>query len=80
MINKTDEQSAQLVKQAIKDDPSLAIPATDIQVTVKDGAITLKGEVANIEQMNLATNTAKAVGAVDKIKNNMEIADDNTSK
>ncbi len=68
-----DKESAQVVKQAIKDDQALAPVASDIQVTVKDGVITLDGEVATEQQMNLASNTAKALGKVEKVKNRIEV-------
>ena len=65
----SDQQSAQQVKQAIKDDPALSAVAGDIHVTVKDGAVTLNGQVSTEQQMNLATNTAAAVGMVDEVNN-----------
>ena len=68
-----DLQEAHEVKQAFKNDESLADVANDIQVTVKDGDITLDGQVSNNQQVNLATNTATAVGMVDKVNNRMEI-------
>ena len=68
-----DQQEAQEVKQALKDDQSLSDVAGDIHVTVKDGSITLDGQVATKQQVNLATNTATAVGMVDKVNNRMEI-------
>jgi len=70
---KNDEQSAQMVKQAIKDDQALSAVARDIQVTVKDGTVTLDGEVATEQQLNLATNTATAVAVDDKVKNRIEV-------
>ena len=69
----SDSQEAQVVKQAIKDDQALAAVAKDISVTVKDGAITLTGEVSTEQQSNLASNTAKAIGVVDKVKNHIEV-------
>ena len=69
----SDSQEAQVVKQAIKDDQALAAVAKDISVTVKDGAITLDGEVSTEQQSNLASNTAKAIGVVDKVKNRIEV-------
>ncbi len=69
---ESDQQSAQVVKQAIKDDQALAPVASDILVTVKDGVITLDGQVDTTQQVNLASNTAQAVGVVDRIKNNIE--------
>jgi len=68
-----DQQEAQEVKQAMKDDQSLSDPPNDIRVTVKDGAITLDGEVSTKQQMYLAANTATAVGMVDKVNNRIEI-------
>jgi len=68
-----DQQEVHEVKQAIKNDQSLSDVAGDIHVSVKDGAITLDGQVSTIQQVNLATNTATAVGMVDKVKNRMEI-------
>ena len=73
IIMSSDQQSAQVVKQAIKDDQALAPIAKDITVTVKDGAITLDGKVATEQQSNLASNTAKAVGVVDEVKNDIEV-------
>ncbi|MBL8014121.1 MAG: BON domain-containing protein [Candidatus Omnitrophica bacterium] len=69
----TDQRSAQMVHQAINDDEALSGFADDIQVTVKDGAITLNGRVATEQQKNLAANTASAVGMVDNIDNRIVI-------
>ncbi len=69
----SDNQEAQVVKQAIKDDQALASVAKDISVTVKDGAITLDGKVVTEQQSNLASNTAKALGVTDKVKNHIEV-------
>jgi osmotically-inducible protein OsmY len=62
-----------VIKQAIKDDQALAPVSSDICVTVKNGAITLDGEVSTEQQMNLASNTAKAIGVVDKVNNHIEV-------
>jgi osmotically-inducible protein OsmY len=69
----SDQQEAQMVKQAIKDDQGLAAVARDIHVTVKDGTVTLDGEVTTEQQLNLATNTATAVAVDDKVKNHMDV-------
>ena len=68
-----DQQEAHEVKQAIKNDQSLSDVAGQIHVTVKDGDITLDGKVSTKQQVNLATNTATAVGMVDKVNNRIEI-------
>jgi len=74
-IQKTasDQQSAQMVRDAITDDQGLSDAAKDIHVTVKDGTITLDGHVSTDQQLNLATNTATAVAVDDKVKNRMEV-------
>ena len=69
----SDQQSVQMVKQAFKDDQAIAHVAKDIAITVKDGAITLDGEVSTEQQSNLASNTAKAVGGVDEVQNRIEV-------
>lgn len=71
----SDKEAAKVVTQAIKDDQALAPVADDIHVTVKDGAITLNGTVETTQQLNLATNTATAVGEVDVIDNKIKIVD-----
>jgi hypothetical protein len=76
----SDQQSAQVVKQAIKDDQALAAVAKDIQVTVKEGDITLNGKVSTEQQENLAVNTAKAVGVVDEVNNHLEVTHKNEDK
>ncbi len=69
----SDQQSAQMIRQALKDDQGLSAVAKDIHVSVKEGTVTLDGQVFNDQQMNLATNTASAVAVDDKVKNHMEI-------
>lgn len=72
-----DNESAQVVKQAIKDDQGLAPVAKDIHVTVKNGAVTLEGHVATDQQSNLATNTASALGIDGKVKNHLDVTHNN---
>ena len=69
----SDQQEAQMVKQAIKDDQGLSAVAKDIRVSVKSGTVTLDGKVATEQESNLANNTAAAVAVDDKVKNHMEI-------
>jgi osmotically-inducible protein OsmY len=69
----SDKRSAQRVDQAMKDDQGLSDVAQDIHVTVKEGTVTLDGEVATNQQLNLATNTASAIAVNDKVKNHMEV-------
>jgi osmotically-inducible protein OsmY len=68
-----DQQSVQVIKQAIKDDQALAPVASDIHITVKDGAVSLDGQVKTEQQANLAGETAKAVGVVDQVHNDLEV-------
>ncbi len=74
----SDQQSAQMVRQAIKDDQGLSKVAQDIQVSVKDGTVTLDGKVATEQESNLATNTASAVAVDEKIKNHIDVTNINT--
>jgi len=69
----SDQQSAQMVRQAISDDQGLSTVARDIHVSVKEGTVTLDGEVATEQQLNLATNTASAVAVDDNVKNHMGV-------
>lgn len=69
----SDQQSAQMVKQAINDDQGLSKVAKGIHVSVQEGIITLDGQVSTDQQMNLATNTATALAVDDKVKNRMKI-------
>jgi len=62
-----------MVRQAINDDQGLSEVAKDIHVIVKDGTVTLDGEVSTNQQMNLATNTASAVAVDDKVKNHLGV-------
>lgn len=69
----SDQQSAQMVRQAIKDDQGLTDVAQGIHVTVEKGTVTLDGQVSTEQQLNLATNTAGALAVDDKVKNRMEV-------
>lgn len=71
---RKDQQEAQVIKQAINDDQGLAAVAKDIDVSVKDGVVTLEGEVNTEQQMNLVTNTAKAIAVKDQVNNELDIA------
>ncbi len=73
MKDLKDQQSAQMVKQAMKDDQGLSEVAKNIHVTVKDGTVTLNGEVDTEQQLDLATNTAGAVAVNEKVKNRMDV-------
>ena len=68
-----DTETEQQVHQAMNNDQALSGVAQDISVAVKSGAITLDGEVATEQQVNLAGNTAKAVGDGNKVNNRLEI-------
>ena len=68
-----DQQDAQRISQAIKDDQGLSAVVNDIKVSVKDGTVTLDGQVATNQESNLAANTAAAVTFDDKVKNLIEI-------
>ena len=68
--NKQEENA---VKQAIKDDQALAPVAADIKVTVNDGTVTLEGQVTTAQQMNIATNTAKALSTAGKVNTLIEV-------
>jgi len=76
----SDQQSAQMVRQAMKDDQGLSAVAKDIHVTVKDGTITLDGQVSTDQQMNLATNTATAVAVDDKVKNRLDVTNNKATR
>ncbi len=67
----SDQQSARVLTQAIEDDPALSSVAKGIHVTVHGDVVTLDGTVSTEQQMNLATNTAKAVGVDDKVINHL---------
>ena len=71
--SSSDLRSAQMVRQAINDDQGLSEVAKDIHVIVKDGTVTLDGEVSTNQQMNLASNTASAVAVDDKVKNQLGV-------
>ena len=68
-----DKETEKQIKQAIKDDQALNPVAKDIAVTVTGGVVALDGEVSTKEQADLASNTAKAVGVVDKVNNRIEV-------
>ena len=68
-----DKETEKQIKQAIKDDQALEPVAKDIAVTVTGGAVVLDGEVSTKEQADLASNTAKAAGVVDKVNNRIEV-------
>lgn len=69
----TGQQEAQMVREAFKDDQGLSAVARDIHVSVQDGTIILDGKVATEQQLNLASNTASAIAVDDKVKNRMEV-------
>jgi osmotically-inducible protein OsmY len=72
-MKNDDHQSAQMIRQAMKDDQGLSGVAKDIHVAVKDGSVTLNGEVATRQESNLAANTAGAIAVDEKVKNQKEV-------
>ncbi len=76
----SDQDDAVLLKQAINDNQALSTVAKDIQVTVKDGDVTLKGNALSEKQVDIITNTVMAVGDVDQIDNQIEVSHAKTTK
>ncbi len=57
-----------LVRQALGDGSG------DVQITLKDGVVTLGGRVASIAQKKLVESQIKTLGGVNRVQNNLSVA------
>ena len=73
--NKTDDRIYNDVRARLADDPD--IKGAAIEVIVKDGAVTLKGRVADAFAKEKATKVAKKVKGVTMVDNQMKLFSDN---
>jgi len=68
---RTDERIKEDVNDRLSDDPML--DASDIEVTVASGEITLNGFVTNRQDKRRAEDLAEAVSGVQNVQNNLRV-------
>jgi osmotically-inducible protein OsmY len=66
-----DEQIRTRVEAALRDDPTLM--STHLEVSIKNGVVTLSGMVFDDWDMRLARRAAKRIPGVRRVINDMEI-------
>jgi osmotically-inducible protein OsmY len=72
---KTDDRIYNEVRSKLADDPDIKGAAID--VTVKDGAVTLKGRVSDTFARDKATKVAKKSKGVTTVDNQLKLFSDN---
>jgi len=72
---KTDDKIYNDVKARLADDPD--VKGAAIEVTVKDGAVTLSGKVTDTFARDKATKVAKKVKNVKTVDNKLKLFSDN---
>jgi BON domain-containing protein len=68
---RSDERIRELVCEALTDDPD--VDATHIEVTVKDGEVTLAGTVEDRRQKRMAEDCVEQVSGVKDVHNQIRI-------
>jgi len=74
---RTDERIKEDVNDRLSDDPML--DASDIEVTVASGEVTLTGMVANRQDKRRAEDLAEAVSGVTHTQNNLRVRPTDTT-
>lgn len=73
-MNKSDQQTAKLIRQSVVKDKSLSTYAHNVKVIVQDGTVTLKGPVRSEEEKNQVYAKAVAVAGDGKVMNQLDVA------
>ena len=74
---RSDERIRELVCDDLMDDPWL--DASHIEVAVKDGEVTLSGNVDSRDAKRLAEDLAEHAGGVKHMQNNLRVVDKSAS-
>jgi sporulation protein YlmC with PRC-barrel domain len=72
VVTPTDEYTMGKINGVIRQDVGDA--AGNIQVTLKNGLVTLQGRVANDAQKKLVESQIKALGIVDQVRNDLSVS------
>ena len=72
-LNIRDEQLAQDVQEAIEKEMVLSVAASNIQVVVESGIVTLEGKVSAKEEKLIAGDIAIAFAGFGKVNNYLEV-------
>jgi len=72
-VNEDERRITHEIHQAILDDPSLSAAAQDIQVTIKDGVVTLRGPVQSRQEKAQVAAAAQRVSGITRIDNRLDI-------
>jgi hyperosmotically inducible protein len=71
---KSDVEITREIRRAIVKDDSLSTNAHNVKIITRDGAVTLRGPVANKEEKETVAKKAEAINGVGKVDNQLEIA------
>lgn len=62
------------IRQALKTDTGLSVPARNVHVAVKSGAVTLRGTVQSTDEKAQVEAKVKEMTGVTKVKNRLQVA------
>src|SRR5258705_1794022 len=78
--SETDRQLATQVQQQLRNDPTLATVAPNIQITAQNGTITLIGKVPSDREKEQIETTIRSIGGVVSVKNQLQVSLQPTSE
>lgn len=72
--SQTDQDLTQMVRQAVLADAQLAAVGSNLQITVANGTVTLRGTVRTQADKDAVANKARAVPGVQNVKNELTVS------
>lgn len=78
-LNKADRDLTQQIRKSIVSDKSLSTQAHNVKILIKDGMVTLKGQVKTDEEKKAIEDKAASVAGPGKVTSELTVGP-NTSK
>jgi hyperosmotically inducible protein len=72
-MNRTDQQTARMIRQSVMRDKSLSTYAHNVKIIVRNGGVTLKGPVRSDQEKTSVYNKAVAVAGDGKVVNEIDV-------
>lgn len=71
--HKADVRLAAQIRRAVVDDKSLSIAAHNVDITVKDGIVTIRGQVPSIEERDSILQKARDIAGAQNVADSMVV-------
>jgi osmotically-inducible protein OsmY len=73
-MNPEDRELARKIRKSVYDDKSLSTYAHNVKIIVRDGSVTLRGPVRDLNEKDTIGKKATEIAGAAKVTNDLEVA------